>query len=315
MKIHLPNSAFIGNIDQFLAGFDNTDPTILEITTNDRWISVHPVVLCMIAALAQKVDNVSIDEVTAASGDYLTRMRLYDYLGIPSPHQIEEHDPSGKLIPLTRITSSSELGDFLNEMVPLLHLPPEQARSIRYIISELVRNVLEHAFSEDGAIVAAQYYKKTNRIRIGIVDTGIGISASMSDAYHPANDLAAIKYALMPGITGTTRNEGGTDYNAGAGLFFIKSIASFNEDPFLVYSGKAMYKLLKNRKKRLNWNPDLDNHSEKSDLTDWQGTAVGIDINLNSTEMFASLLTLIQDTYREAVKERKKDRYRKARFI
>jgi anti-sigma regulatory factor (Ser/Thr protein kinase) len=315
MKIHIPNSAFIGNIDPFIAGLDTTDPSILEITTNDQWIAVHPVVLCILAALGQKVDNVTIDEVTAASGHYMTRMGLYDFLGLPAPKKIEEHDSAGRFIPLTKISTSTELSNFLNEMVPMLHLPPEQSRSIRYIMSELVRNVLEHAFSPDGAIVAAQYYKKSNTIRIGIVDSGVGIKNSMAQTYHPDTDLTAIKYALMPGVTGTTLREGGTDFNAGAGLFFIKSIASINEDLFLIYSGSSMFKLLKNKKKKLNWNPDKDKHSEKQDLPVWQGTVVGIDINLDSREAFTSLLELIQGTYHEAVRERRKERYKKARFI
>ncbi|EKD47873.1 MAG: hypothetical protein ACD_65C00239G0001, partial [uncultured bacterium] len=39
-------------------------------------------------------------------------------------------------------------------------------------MSELVRNVLEHSMSKHGAIVSAQYYKKSNTVRIGIADTG-----------------------------------------------------------------------------------------------------------------------------------------------
>jgi len=315
MKIHVPNSAFIYNIDSFLAGFDPSDPSILEVSTNDQWISMHPLVLCMIAALALKTDNATIDEVKARSGHYITRMGLYPFLGLPSPHEIEEHDPSGRFIPLTQIESSGELTDFLNDMVPLLHLPPAQSRTIRYIMSELIRNVLEHAQAGNGAIVAAQYYSKSNTIRIGIVDTGIGIKQSMAFAHATASDLEAIKMSLIPGMTGTTVREGGTDYNAGAGLFFVKSIATINEDPFLIYSGNSMYKLLKSKKKKLNWNPEDDSHSEREDLPRWEGTVVGLDINLDSTEAFADLLTLIQSTYSEAVRVRRKDRFRKANFI
>ena len=43
----------------------------------------------------------------------------------------------------------------------------------------------------------------------------------MQENWHPATDIDAIKLALTPGISGTTRQEGGTDDNAGAGLFFI----------------------------------------------------------------------------------------------
>ena len=51
MKIHLPNSAFLGNIDPFIRGFDPASPETLEISANEKWMSVHPAVLSMVAAL------------------------------------------------------------------------------------------------------------------------------------------------------------------------------------------------------------------------------------------------------------------------
>lgn len=315
MKIHVPNSAFLGNIDPFLATFDPNNQDILEITTNDKWISVHPVVLCMLAALGSTAQEVKIDNVTAKSGHYLTRMGLYNYLKIPSPDTILEHEPSGRFIPLNRIKKSEELTGFLNDMVPLLHLPPDLAQSIRYIVSELVRNVLEHAYTKEGALVCAQYYNKSNSIRIGIVDMGIGIKESINHSHKADSDIEAIKLALYPGITGTTKKEGGTDYNAGAGLFFIKSIASINGGLFMIYSGRGMYKLLKNKKGKLFADANKDNHSEKQNLPAWNGTVVGVDISLDSNERFTTLLSLIGETYATAVRERRRLRYKKARFI
>lgn len=81
---------------------------------------------------------------------------------------------------------------------PLLHLSPHEAEPI-------------------------QHYPKTNAIKIGIADTGIGIFKSISHVHQVDFDLAAIRLALQPGVTGTTSHEGGTSQNAGAGLFFIKS--------------------------------------------------------------------------------------------
>jgi len=146
-----------------------------------------------------------------------------------------------------KIKNSDEQSKFITEMIPLLHPVdnPRQAEPIQYIVGELVRNVIEHSQSEDGAIVCAQYYKKSNTIRIGIVDGGVGVKKTITRSHQATDDFEAIKLALTPGITGTTRKEGGTAENAGAGLFFIKSIAHVNRDFFLMYSGQAMYKLLK----------------------------------------------------------------------
>ncbi|MFZ2975001.1 MAG: hypothetical protein WA055_00020 [Candidatus Moraniibacteriota bacterium] len=319
MKIHIPNSAFIGNIDPFLRGINFSDPKKLEITANENWISIHPVVLSMIAALGLTIEpnNIICNTLTAKSAHYLERMGLFKFLGISSGINIHEHESAGRFIPLTQIKNSDELSRFITEMIPLLHLQPNQVDPIRYVVSELVRNVIEHSLSKNGAIVSAQYYKKSNRIGIGIVDTGIGIKRTINQSHIARTHLEAIRLALIPGITGTTKKEGGTEFNAGAGLFFIKSIAKVNHDFFIIYSGNAIYKLLKNKsaKLKLHADPLEDKNSKSEDFPFWEGTAVGVDISLNETKEFSSLLDLIRDIYTKTVKERKKAKYKKPRFI
>lgn len=320
MKIHLPNSAFLGNIDPFLRGFDPSDPNILELTANQKWISIHPIVLSMVAALGLMVkpEDIRHEKFEATSRHYLKRMGLFRMLRIDSGIRITEHEPAGRFIPLTQIKTSDELTRFITEMIPLLHLQPQQAEPIAYIISELVRNVLEHAHAQNGAILAAQYYKKSNSIRIGIADTGVGIKRTINRSYDAKTDLEAVQLALSPGVTGTTRREGGTEQNAGAGLFFIKSIANVNSDFFVIYTGNAMYKLLKahpTKRLHLNADPFRDRHSKDGHLPYWQGTAVGVDITLDQTKEFSLLLDLIRKTYGTAVRERKKARYRKPHFV
>ncbi len=321
MRINLPNSAFLGNIDPFLRNVDISEPEKLEITAHKKWISIHPVVLSMVAALGLNIkpQEIKCERLEAKSKHYLKRMGLFKLLNIEEGMTIVEHEPAGRFIPLTRITDSQGLTRFITEIIPLLHLEPEQADSIRYVVSELVRNVFEHAGSEQGAIVSAQYYKKSNTIRIGIVDSGVGIKKTINNAYPAKTHLEAIQLALTPGITGTTQRIGGTEYNAGAGLFFIKSIAQVNREFFMIYSGNAMYKLLKSKSslKRvvLHGDPFLDRHSKGEDYPYWRGTVVGVDISLSRTKEFSILLDLIRDTYIKTIKERKKEKYRKPRFI
>ncbi len=320
MKIHIPNSAFLGNIDPFIRTFDTSNSEVLEITANKQWISIHPIVLAMVAALglSLKSENIQCEHMEARSKHYLKSMGLFDLLKIDSGIEITEHEPAGRFIPLKQITNSENLTGFITEVIPLLHLEPNQVEPIRYILSELMRNVFEHAQSPVGAILCAQYYKKSNTIRIGIVDRGVGIMKTISASHRARNDIEAIKLALTPGITGTTRRIGGTDYNAGAGLFFIKSIATVNKDFFVIYSGKAMYKLLKADSKkqiRLRSDPSKDKHSEGDNFPNWQGTVVGVDIKLDDREEFSTLLGLINQTYSQSVRERRKEYYKKAKFI
>ena len=317
MKIHLPNSAFLGNIDPFLKGFDPSSPQTLEITANEHWLSLHPLVLAMTAALGVAVDPQRITFATpsARSAHYLVRMGLFKLLNLPCKIRIQEHAPEGRFIPLTPIHTSDELTRFMTEMIPLLHQEHEQAKTISHIISKLVRNVIEHAQSARGAMVCAQYYRKTNRIAIGIADTGVGLKATINRAHHADTDLEAIRLALWPGITGTTRRPGGTEQNAGAGLFIIRSIADVNQDFFVMYSGNGFYKLLKKRAPKLSVKADpfAERHTKNGEVPYWQGTAVGVDISLDHTREFSVLLRAIGKVY-SSLKKNNRPR-RKPRFL
>ncbi len=317
MKIHIPNSAFLGNIDPFLRSFDPTNPDTLQITLNPNWTSVHPLVLCMIAALGLNVkpENIQMDKLKAKSSPYLIRMGLLKMLNIECETAIQERAPEGRFIPLKQVRTSDELAEFITEMIPLLHSDPEQSKTIGYIISELGRNVLEHSMAKNGAILCAQFYAKSNTIRLGITDTGIGIKKTINQSHEASTDLEAIRLALWPGITGTTNAPGGTAQNAGAGLFFIKSIATLNKDFFVIYSGNGFYKLLvkKGENIKLNADPFDDRHSKSDELPYWQGTLVGVDITLDQTREYSELLDAIRETY-FALRKTKKP-HKRPRFI
>jgi anti-sigma regulatory factor (Ser/Thr protein kinase) len=273
----------------------------------------------MVAAIGYKLDskNIHIENLEAKSKHYLKRMRLFKALGIDSKITIKAHEASGRFIPVTQIRDSIELTNFLNDFIPLLHLDPKSAETIKYIISELVRNVIEHAHTPTGAIVSAQYYAKSNSIKVGIADTGNGIRHTIGQSHQTTNDLDAIRLALTPGITGTTIQEGGTAQNAGAGLYFIKSIAMVNKNFFMVYSGNSMYKLLKSssQKNRLFSDPFKDRHSKKTELPYWHGTVVGVDLSLDQIAEFSQLLQLIRTSYTKAIKDRKALSIKRPKFI
>ena len=322
MKVYLGNADYLRSFENFLRRFDPSEPNKLTVETHENWVNVHPAILTMVAALGSKLDPsaVVINTITAKSGHYLDRMGLFDALGKQSPYSITKHEPAGRFIPLTQIRTQNEQSKFITDMIPLLHLGPQHAEAIKYMVSELVRNVLEHANSKHGAFVAAQYYPKSNTVRLGISDVGIGIKRSITQSWEAATDLDAILLALTPGVTGTTRREGGTETNAGAGLFFIKSMAMVARDYFVVYSGTGLYKLTKRDKRtkgfpRLFANPRRDSHTGTNEAVPFPGTVVGIDISLDQTSEFRALLSAIRIAYSEAVKERKKLRYKKPRFI
>ena len=174
-------------------------------------------------------------------------MGLLHRLNLPSPTEINQHESAGRFIPLTHICNSQDLHNFITDMIPLLHAGPHEADPIKFIVSELVRNVIEHSNSPVGAFICAQYFKDKQRVSIGIADTGVGIMKSMTHNHIAESHLDAILLALRPGITGTTKRIGGTEANAGAGLFFTRNIAKALQNYFVIYSGTGMYKLLQTK--------------------------------------------------------------------
>lgn len=320
MKIHFTNQGTLQNFRNFAETLDFDNPEKLEITMDEKWVSVNPAQLALTAALTLKIgkNNSKIIGPVPTSARYLDRMGLYDFVETASPFRKYDHkEPSGRFVPITIIKNSIDQSRFVTDIIPLLHLDAQNARIMSYIIGELVRNTLEHSYSKDGAVVVAQYYKKSNRISFAICDTGIGLWKSLQ-IWHPRTDKEALALALTPGISGTTRKIGGTADNAGAGLFFIKSIAKISRGYFVIFSGNSSYTLLKSRpdiKNKLHPNPFDDHYAFSDKISKFEGTLVAVDIKLDKTLEFTELLSQIRGVFEEAILERKKNSMRTPNFI
>lgn len=322
MEIHFPNSAHLQNVGGFVSKIDANDPGDLAFSMYDQYLSVHPFVLSLAAAAGSYVKSVGGTTTgtlyDTSSLRYLVRMGLFNFIDLKPPISVEEHEAAGRFIPLTQIRSSEELEEFIVEMVPLLHAAPEEAGPIKFVISELVRNVLEHAASPVGALVCAQYYKKTARLSVGVADRGVGIRTSIGRSHPAKSSLEAIRLALRPGITGTTNRFGGNEYNAGAGLFLVKSVAKASRNFFVAYSGDALFKLLKTPGKatpHIVADPWMEKARRLEGLPTWPGTAIGIDVSVAAHETFQELLVDIRKAYDLDVRIQKRASYRKARFV
>jgi anti-sigma regulatory factor (Ser/Thr protein kinase) len=252
-----------------------------------------------------------------SSRRYLSRMGFGETLDIDLGITQVEHAPEGRFDPINMIVDQAGLNDFIVRIVPLLHATPDKAGPIKFVITELVRNVLEHAASPVGAVVCAQYYAQIGRLSLGVADLGIGVRGSISQFHHAPDDLAAIQMALRPGVTGATPVLGGNEQNAGAGLFLTKSIARASRNFFVIYSGSAMFKLLTTADTAqmvLHSNPEADRATRESGLPAWPGTAVGIDIKVPEQAQFSRLLGEIRAVYRLDVRDRRKAKYRRPRL-
>ena len=322
MKIYFSNNDMLVNFNYFLSQVSFEDNRKLEIITTNKWLSVHPAALVFAASLATRIgkENTVINNSAGESGLYLDRMGLYDYSKTKSPYKYDRHDESGRFIPIRQILTQDDQSRFVTDIIPLLHLDPEKSQIIRQVIGELIRNALEHSLSEDGAFVAAQYRPKANVLSFGVCDSGIGIKKSLEKFHYTEDDLSAIRLALKPGVSGTTAGLNFTEDNGGAGLFIIKNLSKMTRNYFVLYSGTAAYKLLKYDKRvkglpRIKSDPFDDRHSSYSNLPKFNGTLVGVDIALDDTETFNTIMETIKVGYSKSIREQKERKYKEIKFL
>jgi anti-sigma regulatory factor (Ser/Thr protein kinase) len=324
MKIvNIPNSIALRNFDSIFTNNDfNFQNSEIDIRFHPSYVAMHPIGLAFYAALSDyfNINNIKISgsiNYSIRSIPYLQRMGLFRILGLKDPVEIVEHEETGRFIPLMKIRTSEELDQFIKTIDPILHTSRENSRVIKHVFSELLRNVIEHSNSELGGNVCANYNRKKKRISIGISDAGIGLEKSLIKHHKISSGIDALSLALKPGISGKTSRIGGTSENAGAGLFFTKCIAQATKNHFLIYSGSSYFKLKltpKNKSIKFNSSATDDYMSIKTNLPYFQGTLVGIDINISDDRTFNRLIQNIGNAYQLSVKKTKKDYYKRIRF-
>lgn len=181
----------------------------------------------------------------------------------------------------------------------------EYSSTLRYVLSELLYNALEHGKSygtnkirclQIPAISQFTWYKKNNEIHFIIADTGVGIKKHIEQAYPgQETDVDAIRLALKSQRSGTF---GSSDpyknkNNAGMGLYISSNIVRrLNADMYVV-SGEGVV------------------HVSPRDVTgkmldfSWPGAFVLVTIKLEENTTFV-LSKIMQEFREEAEKEQKK---------
>jgi len=261
-KLSIPNEASIRTIRNFLFAnspfSDKENPA--RLVMHPKWAFMDPVAMAMAAAWGawchRNGCSVQGENIAGPHTKYAARMGLFKFLNIAHDPLLEEHEEAGKFIPLARIKTSDELAGFIGNVSALLHLEsePNGLAAVQYCISELLRNVLEHSGSLDGAFVCAQRYPHdpARRVSIAVADCGFGIGAHLGNSYPEArNDSkVALQLAMQLGVTGAVKSGmyGSATDNAGAGLFFTRAIAKATGGYFALVSGDGVFRIKRLRK-------------------------------------------------------------------
>jgi anti-sigma regulatory factor (Ser/Thr protein kinase) len=230
---------------------------------------------------------------------------LFQHLNIQYTIPMKEHEEAGRFMPLRKVSTHSELSSVIGDVSALLHLDqePDGLAAVRYCVSELIRNVLEHSQSPEGAFVCAQRYfdKEPKRVTIAVADCGIGIQRHLGKAYPEAlaDGLTALRLAMRPGITGAQKGMyGGTPDNAGAGLFITRAIAKATGGYFVLLSGSGAFRLRRSAKSpapQLFVDPFDETKSDRWSLEPaWEGTVAATEIMTDRIPNFPNLFQWIR---------------------
>ena len=160
----------------------------------------------------------------------------------------EEENFHGKLHkPLLAIRNSEDFRAALEKAENYTQtLDIEYEKTLRYILSELLYNTLEHgkSYQHIPSLLQFAWYATKRELSFVIADLGIGIRKHLGQSYPGLeDDVEAILLALKPQVSGTFNGSGQTyaaKNNAGVGLYLSSSIAKRLHAHMLIVSGNGL---------------------------------------------------------------------------
>jgi len=309
VELRLPNSVSLHTAESFVNRTAFPWPLPggeARLVFPEGYCHLSPMGIATLAAwadtLRERHVTISCSNANTQGVRYASRLHLFDYLGCEGP-PVTEHDETGRFLPVTKIQAQPQLDDFAINLVPLLHVESaEMVNAVRYCFQELGRNVLEHSGGA-AAYACAQYYPGSNKVSIAVADCGEGLYESLRWNHAELDtDESAALLALRPGVSGSAATQFGGRENAGAGLFFTKTIAKVSGERFFIYSGRGGYLLFQHRDAT---QPALileDAAQDRHKLlagSQWPGTIVSLEIGVSPEYSFSEVLRTIRNRYHD----------------
>lgn len=224
---------------------DPGDEVVIDfsrVTFTAPWaISLFATYAVWLREVRGKKVEVWIDE-TSEAGRFLARLGLRSLLG--QEESTTRAVLPGRFAPLTRVATSDAIPAYADSVMRVLAIEDEEmAGAVQYSIVELLRNVVQHSRSRIGGIAFATYLPTAGMAEFVVADVGCGIRASLRERYPElTNDFAALRWAVLPHVSGTFAPGAYQSManNAGLGLFFIREIVSRGCGSFFLGSGEML---------------------------------------------------------------------------
>lgn len=187
---------------------------------------------------------------------YAAHMGFFEACGIDLKKPFGEAKGSPTYLPITKIENPSYLhgSEIEQRSLELARKLTQQqggalVKTLQYSFTEIIRNVAEHAQSPD-YWMCAQYWPSRGEAEIALIDSGRGLRASLRNnpliREHVVDDRAAVKFALMPGISGAMwqgkpqRNDDPWQ-NSGFGLYMNYRICAEGGNFFIASGDTGLF--------------------------------------------------------------------------
>lgn len=218
------------------------------------------------------------------------------------PNQQFKSDSFKPLYALRKGNNHKDLRDVIERIEQYTNgLDVDYTNTLRYILSELMYNALEHGSEysqrldrDIPSIVQMSWYANRDRLQFIIADTGMGIKKHIEQTYPcQETDIEAIKLSIQPEKSGTFANSDPykSKNNAGMGLFLSSNIIRKLKGDMYIVSGNGLV------------------HISPRDITSkelrnrWNGTFVLLSIKV-APEIQYNLDEILQELRMQAETER-----------
>jgi hypothetical protein len=210
--------------------------------------------------LRKRLPNVVIVPTLPAKNDiegYAAHMGFFDACGIELKKPFGDAKGSHTYLPITQVMTdnlfiSSQAEDLGKELARKLTQQNDGklVKTLEFSFMEIIRNVIEHSRSKD-FWYCAQYWSSKGEAEIALIDCGMGLRQSLLDNPHLrptlTDDRIALKYALMPGISGKmyagkVSNPDDIWENTGFGLYMNYRICNEGGNFFIASGDSGLYR-------------------------------------------------------------------------